>query len=66
MTTGGEHEYHGRPVRFPGPFVNNPRPADSVSSTGAARLGEHNHEVYVGELGLSDAEFDQLRETGVI
>jgi hypothetical protein len=29
-------------------------------------LGEHNREVLVGELGLSDAEFAQLEADGVI
>ncbi|MFQ5426958.1 MAG: CaiB/BaiF CoA transferase family protein [Gaiellales bacterium] len=29
-------------------------------------LGEHNHEVFVGELGLTEAELDQLRREGVI
>jgi len=29
-------------------------------------LGEHNHEIYVSELGLSEAELDELRREGVI
>ncbi len=32
----------------------------------APTLGEHNHEILVGELGLSDAEYDALAEQGVI
>jgi hypothetical protein len=28
--------------------------------------GEHNEEVYVGELGLDAAEYERLREDGVI
>jgi formyl-CoA transferase len=29
-------------------------------------LGEHNHEVYVSELGLSQVELDELRHEGVV
>jgi crotonobetainyl-CoA:carnitine CoA-transferase CaiB-like acyl-CoA transferase len=32
----------------------------------APRLGEHDHEIYVDELGLSDADLARLRDTGVI
>ncbi|MCC6176628.1 MAG: CoA transferase [Chloroflexi bacterium] len=32
----------------------------------APLLGEHNHEVYVGELGLTDQELNACRERGVI
>ncbi len=31
-----------------------------------AELGEHNDEVYGGELGLSEAELTELREAGVV
>jgi formyl-CoA transferase len=34
--------------------------------TAGPDLGEHNHEVYSGLLGLSDAEIQQLRDSGVI
>jgi crotonobetainyl-CoA:carnitine CoA-transferase CaiB-like acyl-CoA transferase len=32
----------------------------------APRLGEHNHEVYVDDLGLSEADLARLRDKGVI
>jgi formyl-CoA transferase len=32
----------------------------------APQLGEHNHEVFVGELGLSEVEFEELQKAGVI
>jgi crotonobetainyl-CoA:carnitine CoA-transferase CaiB-like acyl-CoA transferase len=31
-----------------------------------AELGEHNEEVYVGELGVSSEELAELRESGVV
>ena len=34
--------------------------------TGAPRLGEHNHEVWCGLVGLSDAELTELVERGVV
>ena len=60
-----EAEYRGRQVRFPGPFVNIPsRPIQFRRS--APRLGQHNREVYVDELGLSEAEFADLITQGVV
>jgi hypothetical protein len=32
----------------------------------APELGEHNDEIYRGELGLGDAELDELRGLGVV
>ncbi|MEV3914946.1 formyl-CoA transferase, partial [Streptomyces canus] len=29
-------------------------------------LGQHNEEIYINELGLSDEELPQLKEQGVI
>ncbi|WP_327352063.1 formyl-CoA transferase [Streptomyces sp. NBC_01304] len=37
-----------------------------VDVTGSPLLGEHNEEVYVGELGLGDEELRLLRSSGVI
>ena len=53
------------PVTFPGPFVD-------ASATPlqrrrlAPKLGEHNTEIYVDELGLTPAELDRLRRIGAI
>lgn len=52
-------------VRYPGPFarftatpISYRRPPPTV--------GEHNHEVFVDELGLSEEQLDQLQRTGVV
>ncbi len=38
----------------------------TVRSAGPARPGQHNHEVYVGLLGKTTAEFDELTAEGVL
>lgn len=43
-------------------FVGNP---GKVKST-AGRLGEHNHDFYIGQMGLSEAELQILREQSVV
>jgi crotonobetainyl-CoA:carnitine CoA-transferase CaiB-like acyl-CoA transferase len=53
------------PVRQQAPFprlTNHPTPVPA----GAPRLGEHNHEVWCGLLGLSDAELADLVGRGVV
>jgi crotonobetainyl-CoA:carnitine CoA-transferase CaiB-like acyl-CoA transferase len=55
----GQHECLGVPFRFtsrPGPWFE----------TAAPTLGQHNREVLVDVLGLSDGEVDDLAATGVI
>ena len=52
-------------LKYPGPgFL-----MDGVNPTEgglpAPRLGEHNHEVYCGELGLSPGELDRLQAAGI-
>jgi crotonobetainyl-CoA:carnitine CoA-transferase CaiB-like acyl-CoA transferase len=54
----GTHPTPGQPYRF--------RSVDRWITSPAPLLGEHNREVLVGELGLSDAEFAQLEADGVI
>jgi crotonobetainyl-CoA:carnitine CoA-transferase CaiB-like acyl-CoA transferase len=55
----------GTPVRFPGIFAR-------FSQTGptrfqpSPRLGEHNTEIYEGELGLTPTEIVRLREENII
>ncbi len=43
-------------------FTNNP---GQVTSTAGA-LGEHNHEVYIRQLGLTEVELQRLRDQNVV
>jgi succinyl-CoA---D-citramalate CoA-transferase len=52
-------------VRQQAPFPRLAR-SPAVVPSGAPRLGEHNHEVWCGLLGLSDAELADLTERGVV
>jgi len=49
------------PSSFPRPLSDSP-----VDVTSPPLLGEHNEEVYVGELGLGHEELHLLRSSGVI
>ena len=53
-------------LRYPGAgfLVDGENPV--VTRRPAPRIGEHNHEVYCGELGLSVAELALLQASGVI
>jgi benzylsuccinate CoA-transferase BbsE subunit len=53
------------PVRFPGSFMVVDDQRLPVTRS-APRLGEHNSEVYVGELGLRPQEVTALRSAGVL
>ena len=60
-----EHPELGRAFKYPGPFVK-----FSESPIKYRRrpplVGEHNHEVYDGELNMSAREIAQLHERGII
>jgi len=56
---------HPVPVRYPGaPYRLTASPA--TPRRRAPLLGEHNHEVYAGELGLGTGELLALAQVGVI
>ena len=55
----GNLRYPGQPMRFSGL----PR---ALRTMPAPLLGEHNEEILREELGLSDAEIEELREKKVI
>ncbi|MFQ5697674.1 MAG: CaiB/BaiF CoA transferase family protein [Myxococcota bacterium] len=59
-----EHPEHG-PLRLPGaPYQHSETPCRI--SRPAPRVGEHNREIYGGELGLADAELEALAANGVL
>jgi len=55
----------GRAVSFPGGFALFDGERPGVRRP-APRLGEHNEDVYVGELGLDRRELETLRTAGVV
>lgn len=60
-----EFPYLSRELLFPGGFAQFSE-ADVGPSKPAPRIGEHNAEVYMGELGLSEDEYAELQLEGVI
>lgn len=60
-----EHPELGRPVRYPGPFAR----LGTTPITYRRRpptVGEHNAEIYAGELGLSRDELAALASAGIL
>jgi succinyl-CoA---D-citramalate CoA-transferase len=53
------------PLRMQGVYPRFSRTPGAIQR-GAPRLGEHNEDVYVGLLGLTVAELEQLRREGVV
>lgn len=53
-------------LKYPGPgfLMDGVNPLEE--SRPAPRLGEHNHEVYCGELGLSPRELERLRAAEIV
>jgi crotonobetainyl-CoA:carnitine CoA-transferase CaiB-like acyl-CoA transferase len=60
-----EHPELGHAVRYPGPFAQ-----FSVSPLTYRRrpptVGEHNREIYIGELGFAEQQMATLQQKGVI
>ncbi len=60
-----DHPELGDSISYPGPFVAmTETPLDLRRR--APRIGEHNEEIYVRELGMSDDEVQALKASGVI
>jgi len=60
-----EHPELGAGITYPGPFLKATR-TPPVIRRRAPLIGEHNAEVYKGELGLSEQELGTMRRDGVI
>ena len=60
-----EHPEEGATLEYPGGFIRSSETAVGPRRR-APMLGEHNREVYVGELGLSMEEMSFLRQAGAI
>jgi len=52
-------------VRYPGPFVKFSS-APIEYRRRAPAVGEHNREIYIDELGMSEAELEELQAKGVV
>lgn len=60
-----EHEDLDTKITYPGAFAKSSE-VDIKPYRRAPHIGEHNHEIYQGELGLTDIELNTLRQAGVI
>jgi crotonobetainyl-CoA:carnitine CoA-transferase CaiB-like acyl-CoA transferase len=60
-----EHSEHGRKFLYPGPFARFSETPIRYRRR-PPRIGEHNREIYVGELGMSEAKLDELSRAGVL
>ncbi len=63
--TGIEQPELGATLTYPRPCVAFSEAACGIRRR-APRIGEHNEEVYAGELGLSGEDLVRLRREGVI
>lgn len=59
------HPELGESLTYPGPFLKATRTPPSIRRR-APLIGEHNAEVYGGELGISPAEIEGMKQAGVI
>ena len=62
-----EHPELAATIDYPGPFIKqgNGAPAAPLRRR-APLIGEHNQEIYAGELGLPDSQIESLRRAGAI
>ncbi len=60
-----DHPELGESISYPGPFVGMTETPVNLRWR-APRIGEHNEEIYVRELGMSASEFQMLKASGVI
>ncbi len=60
-----EHPELGQKIHYPGPFVKASETPVQIKKR-APLIGEHNEEIYMGELSFSRKELVLLRESGTI
>ncbi len=60
-----DHPELGASLTYPGPFLKATRTPPSIRRR-APLIGEHNAEIYGGELGLSEGEIAGMKKVGVI
>ena len=60
-----EHPELGAKITYPGPWVKMSESSCEIQRR-APLIGEHNYEIYVKELGLSEDELVMLKEGGII
>ena len=60
-----EHPSIGASITYPGAFFKSDSLTMSIRRP-APRLGEHNEEIFLRELGLNPGQFRQLQESGAI
>jgi benzylsuccinate CoA-transferase BbsE subunit len=60
-----DHPELGKSLTYPGPYLKATRTPPSIRRR-APLIGEHNAEIYGSELGLSAAELDGMKKSGVI
>lgn len=60
-----DHPELGCAIRYPGSFVQGSRSLCRLRRR-APLIGEHNKEIYIGELGLSQDHLGMMKEAGII
>jgi crotonobetainyl-CoA:carnitine CoA-transferase CaiB-like acyl-CoA transferase len=61
-----DHEDLGMTITYPGSFFKTSAKSTNGDGTRSPRIGEHNNEIYQGELGLSVSEISSLKEKETI
>jgi len=63
--TAVKHPELGEAITYPGSFYKSNETAGTLRRK-APLIGEHNSEIYTGELGFSDEELSRLKQADVI
>ena len=60
-----EHPELGDKIAYPGKWANNSETPPAISGR-APLIGEHNQEIYMKELGISEGQMQELMQAGII